>query len=579
MQKLREALSFFMHGRPKQAAEPPRDERYLSYLKNSAPNPQQLALEREYKPEQPLKITVVLCEQKPIKERVLATFASIREQTYGDWQFVLALGAGDAKEYEAMFHERVRLLIHTGAEEKQLIQDLEDQIAGDYQLLISQGDLLGQDALFQIASALAEREFPCVLYADEDSLQDGVRAEPVLKPDYSPITMFSYNLIGRPLVVSRDAHIRSGGYRGLSEQGEYDYALRAAGCAAKIVHLPRVLYTRRAKPRPLTASEGREAVENELARAAIRGYAIKGKWEGSTRVRTAFKRAPLVSIIVPGPHEFSPLRRFLESIEDVSTHRAYELLPVATGQENDTVARYFKALKNNKAARVAFSERGDALPVQLNAGAKAAKGSILLFCDQNLEVKTPDWIESMLDVALSDQVAAVGPKLLSPIGAVAHAGLVIGLGGYYASVYQNLTVEGRDDASKLWISTLRTVSAVTGDCMMIQSQRFWECGGFDERFERVGYDVEFCLRCGERGYSCAYTPYALLATNRERSGPMEGASKKDKALVYDVIRTLLEEGDPYYNANLDYGSCIPMIAVRPEPALLLNLKLRGVMRE
>lgn len=580
MQKLREALSFFMHGRPKEAAGLPRDERYLKYLQNNTPDVQELELQRAYTPEQPIKITVVLCEPKPVKEHVLATAAAIRAQTYGDWQFVLALGAGEAKEYEGIFHEHVRLLIHAGAEQMQLIGDLEDQIDGDYQFLISQGDYLSPDALFQIASALTEEELPCALYTDEDSLWDGVRTEPVLKPNYSQTTMLSYNLIGRPLVVSRDAHIRSGGFKGLSEEAQYDYAMRIAGCAMKMVHLPRVLYTRRVKPRPLTASEGRNTVENELARAQIQGYTIRGKWEGSTRVRVGYKRAPMVSIIVPGPHEFEPLRRFLESVEDVSTHRAYELLPVTTGQENDdTITRYYKALKNNKAARIVISDRGGALPALLNAGAKAAKGSVLLFCSEDLEVKTPDWIESMLDVALLKHIAAVGPKLLYPTGAVAHAGIVIGLGGYYASVYQNLLVQERDDVSKVWINTLRTVSAVTGDCMMIQTPRFLECGGFDERFEHAGYDVEFCLRCNETGYSCAYTPYAQLTTNRERSGPLEGAAKKEKAMVYDVIRTLLEQGDPYYNSNFDYASFAPQIALHPEPALLLNLKLRGVMRE
>src|SRR5260221_14516788 len=61
------------------------------------------------------------------------------------------------------------------------------------------------------------------------------------------------------------------------------------------------------------------------------------------------------------------------------------------------------------------------------------------------------------------------------------------------------------------LALARTLSAVTGACMAIRRQVFFEAGGVNEANLGVAFnDVDLFLRVGDRGYRGVWTPFAEL---------------------------------------------------------------------
>ncbi len=81
---------------------------------------------------------------------------------------------------------------------------------------------------------------------------------------------------------------------------------------------------------------------------------------------------PKISVIIPVFHEAERIGALLESLRGVDKRRVAELIVVEGAPEGDTAE-----VVDTSAARVVRSERGRAR--QMNAGAKAARGEILLF--------------------------------------------------------------------------------------------------------------------------------------------------------------------------------------------------------
>ena len=102
----------------------------------------------------------------------------------------------------------------------------------------------------------------------------------------------------------------------------------------------------------------------------------------------------------------------------------------------------------------------------------------------------------------------------------------------------------------------RTVSAVTGACMMIKTSVFRQIGGLDPDFAVAFNDVDFCLRAAAEGHKTVYVPGAQLYHFESKSRGLETGPEKaarfaeETALFRSRHRGFLEKGDPYYNPNL-----------------------------
>jgi GT2 family glycosyltransferase len=450
---------------------------------------------------------------------------------------------------------------------------------GEFVALLEPGDALQPYALRAIA-ALIRASGADVVYTDHDvRARNGGRARPFFKPEWSPELLLSRSYLARPLVVRRALLAAIGGYAAPpGVDPDYDLALRATEGATRVAHLPLPAVTlpprvarstgaaapparftaapplparTAAPPPPAEAEAERRALEQAIAR---RGWSARAEHAPGLpfayRVRFAIRDDPLVSILIPTGRRGRLLERCLASIAARTRDRRYEILILDNAPEGSAGR-----------ARAATAGTGGGTPTTRvlrfpetfnfaalnNRGAREARGTLLLFLNDDIEVETDDWLDAMIEHAQRPEVGAVGARLLFPGGGVQHAGVILGLAGVACHAFPNLP---RDDPGYGGFSrVVRNYSAVTGACLMMRKDLFERLGGFDEDL-RVAYnDLDLCLRAGEAGFRTVYTPYAVLAHHQ---GATRGTlhPEADETRMRERWRHLLETGDPCYSPNL-----------------------------
>ena len=517
----------------------------------------------------------------PRLKRLRATLESLRAQAYPGWTAVLPVDDGATREAmlaalpaeAADLAARLRVLV-AGADTP--LADLAAASAGPRLLgVLTHGDLLGEDALLELSIEAAGAERPDLLYGDERRIDpaDG-RVRAFFKPDWSPDLLLSTNYIGRPWAASPDLLGRAAVLLGdLERHGEYDIALRLAEQARRIAHVPKVLCARGARALDTPAAE-RRALQRALGRRGIAAEIETGCIGGTWRVQRTRADAPLVSIIIPTIATRGLIKTAIGSIRERSTYRNFEIVCLDNIREGETAdgADWKAWLRENADTIVEVGERFNWSRFN-NIGARAARGDVLLFLNDDIEVIAGDWLEAMLEHALRPEVGAVGPQLLYPDGKVQHAGMFLSRNvGRHAFRFSP-----RDEPGPFGLAlTLRNVISVTGACLMVRRDTFEALGGFDEEHSVINNDLDFCLRARTSGRVVVYTPHASLIHH-------EMVSRGEIRDVYNAGRfdsawkDLFLTGDPYFNPNLsgDYEDYVP----DEEPIRALHIGHPVIARE
>ncbi len=180
------------------------------------------------------------------------------------------------------------------------------------------------------------------------------------------------------------------------------------------------------------------------------------------------------------------------------------------------------------------------------AGASAARGSVLLLLNDDVRPITPDWLELMQAQATRFEIGAVGAMLLHPSGAIQHAGIVVGdtLLPAHAGRSQ------RDSPHWPRLRMTREVSVVTGACLAIRRFVWDELGGFDLRFPVNYNDVDLCLRAQQRGYRVLIETRATLI-HQEAATRVPEVRAEDRELFWELWSDKLGEPDPFFNPQLE----------------------------
>ena len=212
-----------------------------------------------------------------------------------------------------------------------------------------------------------------------------------------------------------------------------------------------------------------------------------------------------------------------------------------------------------------------------NHAVQHARGDILGFLNNDIEVITPDWLNELVSHALRPGVAAVGPMLYYPSDQVQHAGVVLGIAaprtrcGVAGHVMKGITRGGDEFMTHLQLVT--NYSAVTGACLLVHREIFAQLGGFNEADIAVAFnDIDFCLRARAAGYRNVWTPFAELYHHESASRGFEDTPEKiarferEFAYMREKWAPVLDD-DPAYNPNLtlareDFGLAWP-----PRPRL------------
>jgi GT2 family glycosyltransferase len=189
-----------------------------------------------------------------------------------------------------------------------------------------------------------------------------------------------------------------------------------------------------------------------------------------------------------------------------------------------------------------------------NIGAKSAKHEFLLFLNNDVFVKDPNWLRTMLNELLADEkAAAVGAKLLYSNGMVQHAGVVLGVGGIADHAFRGLP--GDAPGYVMRAMAAQQISAVTAACMLVRKAAFDEVGGFDERELSVAFnDVDLCLKLTAAGWRIIFNP-DVVAEHRESMsrGDDLDESKVARFMMENEVMRQRYAGilpyDPFYNRH------------------------------
>jgi O-antigen biosynthesis protein len=486
----------------------------------------------------PPRLSMVVAAKGALPAQLSATLASLDAQRYPNWD--VTVRGLDAT------HPRLR-------EEARL----ESEWVG----FIDAGDVLSTTALAEVAVRVANEPGLELLYVDEDRIDAGARSEPFFKPD------FSLELLTGCDFVSRALFARRAWLPQLSEANRYEAVLELARASRPIGHVSEALYSRAStgdRRADFVPRGGRAALERFFAAQGVR--ATVDETPAGFAVRYVATTRPLISLIVPFRDRPELLEQLTRSLKE-TRYDNYELLLVSNQSKEARTHGFLRALDDKRIRTLEWNHPFN-YPAINNHAAKTAKGEVLVFLNNDIEITDPDWLGTLAAHLEQPGVAAVGPKLVFPDGRIQHAGVVVGMGGFGGHPFAQLPDDARWTPFGL-ADWPREVLALSSACLMVRRRDFEAVGGFDERFVVCGSDVDICLRLRrqpDRNH-IVYTPRARLVHH-------ESASRSGSAIPStDFWESLRAYGsylaqDPFFSPRLSLSSTAPSLRPEDEPAAI-----------
>ncbi len=429
-----------------------------------------------------------------------------------------------------------------------------DSVTGQYLCFLDEGDRLAPHALLRLAEQITANPSIDILYSDEDRITaTGDHHTPFFKPDWSPDYFLEFPYIGR-LTAFRTNLVRdAGGLRlDLQSATEFDLILRLLPQNPTIVHIPDILYHRLDKnplaPPPdvirLLLEESVKAASPPLSPFDV----LPGLSPETLRIRYTIAGKPLVSIVIPSACR--PITKdgrqtwfLLECISSIRRLSTYKNIEIIALDNNDMPPDLAAALKPFDARIISFTEPFN-LTRKINLGVSHARGQHLLLLNDDIEVITPDWIESMLEYSQQPAHRRRRRKLLFPNNTQQHTGVILLNGNPRHPFYgQPADHPGYFHSSQV----VRNWSAVTGACMMTRTENYRKVDGFSEEFPLNYNDIDYCLKLLELGKRIVCTPYAVL--HHYESVSKTGTYRAEFEAFHRKWQTRFPR-DPYYNPNL-----------------------------
>lgn len=426
--------------------------------------------------------------------------------------------------------------------------------------------------------ALVGHEHVLAVYADEDRQADGLRDSPWFKPAYDADLLLQGGILGSTVLFPRKE--LELGRRPL----ELDVLLGLSGASEeRLVHVPAFAFS--AAP-PYTAPTPLAEAHRRLAAylGARQRKVGDGRWvsDGSSVELRHDPAAPVpedeaaeepaappsVSVVIPTRDRVDLLARCLESLETRGGHPDVEIVVLDNDSAEPASQQFLRQVSDEGRAVVVPAPGPFNFSALCNLGAEASQGSILIFLNNDTEVRTSGALAELAHQADRSGVGAVGARLWYPDGSLQHGGLLLGILGLVGTAYPRWAAPGAGGPHPL--DLLRGVSAVTGACLAIRRDRFGAVGGFDEVGFPVAFnDVDLCLRLRAAGLRNLVTPRAdmLHVESASRAGEDSPAKRARFAVEADRLRARWGEvlwADPSWSPclGLDRGDGYPAYRAR-----------------
>lgn len=410
-----------------------------------------------------------------------ATIATLQDQIYPGWTLSILGGADDidvSRRLGCWQVDDARVMVRREGCELEGEDD-------DFVACIALGDQLAPQALACFIEASRRAPEALVFYCDEE-IATAAGVTPIFKPDWSPHLQAARPYVGR-LMLTALAHARRRTRFGADPLDETMFATQVLRDLEreKVRHIQRFLVRTR------TAPGLSEAIDPPR------------------RPPCPPAREPRVTIVMPTRDRPAFLRKSIASLLAKTRYGAFDLVIVDNGSADPRALAVLAAAEKDPRVTLLRSPGSFNFSALCNLGAANARGEVLIFLNNDVEIIDPDWVVELVRWAIDPGIGAVGCKLLYPDGRIQHAGIVLGLGGSCGHFDA-----GADDAAPGWLGRNHAVheaAAVTGACLAVERDKFFAVGGFDAIHLPIEFnDIDLCLRLDERGFQTLWTPFARI---------------------------------------------------------------------
>jgi GT2 family glycosyltransferase len=511
-----------------------------------------------------------------------ASVESLREQTSADWDACVVAGADEVASVQAAIERSGpddRVTVRSPGGVSAPAAALADAVASTrapFVAWLDAGDRLAATAVERVLAA-ADDDVDFV-YTDEDELDEhGARAEPRLKPDWSPERLLAYPYTGRLAAFRHSTLADAGGIRPeLALALDHDVALRVGERAPGVAHVAEVLYHRR-PPYPGTTPARAPAAELRAVAEHLDRIGFPAIVEHDPerprllRLRPARTARPPVSVVIPTRgtrrlvhgQQLNLVANCVDSIVRRSTYPDYDIVCVVD-DDTDATARDELVASGGERLRIVTYREPFNFARKINVGVLHARSEYLVVLNDDTEVITPDWIESLLMFARDPAVGAVGAKLRFADGRLQHVG-VVAVDGNPGHPFYGFPADfdGHLDNTR----TPTNCIAVTAACMLTRRDAFESVGGLSLEFPLNYNDVDYCLKLLYTGRRLVVDPWAELF-HFETSSRETGSVSDDELAALRARWGRILRRDPYYN---------PGFGGRPDFALPLDAGAASVV--
>jgi len=226
-----------------------------------------------------------------------------------------------------------------------------------------------------------------------------------------------------------------------------------------------------------------------------------------------------ISVIIVSFNVKDHLIRCLESLEREENRGLVDIIVVDNASWDGTLKILEGFLSDSVKTKAISNKENVGFARACNQGAKINGGEYLLFLNPDTVVPagTLGALAEYMD--RNQDVSIIGPRITYPDGSLQMSC------GTRLSLKNSLF-----ESFRLWVfsrrlfggshyrswdhDSTRDVDWISGGCMMIKKEIFFELGGFDENYFLYTEDMDLCLRARLKGYRVVYWP-KVYATHHE----------------------------------------------------------------
>ena len=524
--------------------------------------------------ERPL-ISIIIPVFNPPPHFFEEAIKSIKEQIYDNWEICFADDKSSNPQIHKIIEKHVlsdsRIKIFNNEEHSHISVTSNNALSlakGKFVVLMDHDDLLRPHSLLRLAQYYNKNKSTKIIYSDEDKIDEsGNRSCPYFKPDWNPDLLLAQNYLCHLFCVETQLIKEIGGFRkGFEGSQDWDLILRLTEQVTdnNIVHIPEVLYHWRIHSgstadninnKNYAVVAAKKAVVEHLSRKNINAsvYITQKQFLRVDRYSNC-KTIRKASIIIPTKNNFELVKTCIESIFAKTPRELFEIILIDNQTSDHKSLNYYRTLTTIDNCSILNYDNKFNYSAINNFGAKHAKNEILVFLNDDTEIISVNWLQELMSQTSRPEIGAVGAKLFYPDGTIQHAGILLGFCTIAGEIMKGLP--GDHPGQMQRANLVHNVSAITGACLAVEKNKFFQINGFDSINLEVAFnDVDFCLRLMEQGYKNLFTPEATLYHHESKSRGQEDTPDKKQRFERE-INYMLERwsksllSDPNYNPNL-----------------------------